>query len=233
VLLTRDETFRVVFNVRTPCDGEEKVGSGIFVAKSDSEGYLLTAAHVAKDCASSTMIVISDASGQAHTISLQKFNPTMSWRVHPAADLACLEVTPSEDIANLLTGRFFPFSQFHGQATSVSRDDELTAVGFPHGFGATGLFSPLTYRSFASSSLITLQRFDNRKPADFFLLENPSVGGYSGCPVFDLGYRIVGAMTTHTGRPTTCFGIMHGTISDVTGGKLAAVTPSHYLQNWL
>ncbi len=232
MLLTRDETFRVVFNVRTPCDGGEKVGSGIFVAKSDSEGYLLTAAHVAKDCDSSTMIVISDASGKAHSISLQKFNSTMSWRIHPVADIACLEVKPSADIVSILAGRFFPFSQFHAQATSVSRDDELTAVGFPHGLGATGLFSPLTYRSFASSSLITLPRFDNQKPADFFLLENPSVGGYSGCPVFDLGYRIVGAMTTNTGR-TTCFGIMHGTISDETGGKLAAVTPSHYLQNWL
>lgn len=30
---------------------------------------------------------------------------------------------------------------------------------------------------------------------------------------------------------TRCYGIMHGTISDDTGGKLAAVTPAYYLSD--
>jgi hypothetical protein len=94
------------------------------------------------------------------------------------------------------------------------------------------MFSPLTYRSYASSSFITLNRADTQTPSEFFLLENPSVGGYSGCPVFDLGYMIVGAMTT-TKDKTRCYGIMHGTISDNTGGKLAAVTPAFYLAQLL
>jgi len=75
-----------------------------------------------------------------------------------------------------------------------------------------------------------LIRFDTKTPSDFFTLENPSVGGYSGGPVFDLGYIIVGAMTTNTG-PTICHGIMHGTISDTTGGKIAAVTPCSYVKD--
>jgi hypothetical protein len=59
-----------------------------------------------------------------------------------------------------------------------------------------------------------------------FLLQDPSIGGFSGAPVFDLpGIRLSGsAMVAHQG--VACFGITHGTLSDDTGGKLAAVTPS-------
>jgi hypothetical protein len=78
--------------------------------------------------------------------------------------------------------------------------------------------------------LITLLRADTKTACDFYTLENPSVGGYSGGPIFDLGYIIVGAMTTNTG-PTVCHGIMHGTISDTTGGKIAAVTPCSYVKD--
>lgn len=67
-------------------------------------------------------------------------------------------------------------------------------------------------------------------PCDFLCLESPSVGGYSGGPIFDLGYQIVGAMTT-TKDKTRLYGIMHGTISDNTGGKIAAVTPIIYLKD--
>lgn len=94
------------------------------------------------------------------------------------------------------------------------------------------MFSPLTYRSHAASAFITLNRFDKPVPSVFFLLENPSVGGYSGCPVFDLGYVVAGSMT-NTKDKTRCYGIMHGTVVDDTGGKLAAVTPAFYLSDLL
>ncbi len=71
--------------------------------------------------------------------------------------------------------RFFPFDHFHIQKTPASRDIELTSVGFPNGLGAHGQFSPLTYRSYASSSFITFNRADTQIPCEFFLLENPSV----------------------------------------------------------
>jgi hypothetical protein len=135
-------------------------------------------------------------------------------------------------LAPKLEGRFLSYDQFHLDKTPVSRDFELTSVGFPNGLGAQGMFSPLTYRSYASSAFITMNRADTNTPCDFFMLENPSMGGYSGCPVFDLGYMVVGAMTT-TKEKTMCYGIMHGTVSDKTGGKLAAVTPAHYLRDLL
>jgi len=228
MIIRRDQAFRVVCNLRTPIAAGESIGTGIFVAKNNTELYLVTATHVANVCNANTSIVMSDANGNATSLQIIAFNDGLSWRHHPIADISALPIRMSAIIQPLLENRFFPFDHFHTDHTSVSRDDELTSIGFPQGLGAHGLFSPLTYRSYASSSFISFNRADTQTPSEFFLLENPSVGGYSGCPVFDLGYMIVGAMTT-TKDKTRCYGIMHGTISDDTGGKLAAVTPAFYL----
>ncbi len=229
--LTRDQTFQVVLNLRTPISqGQERVGTGIFTVKDGTKPYILTATHVARGCNPSTIVVISDASSNSQSLNLPLFNPQLNWIHHPIADISVLPVNPDPSISIHLKGRFFPFDQLNTTTTPPSRDAYLTAVGFPHGLGSTGKFSPFTFRSHASSSLITLPRSDTNTPSDFFTLEDPSVGGYSGGPVFDLGYIIVGAMTTNTG-PTICHGIMHGTISDNTGGKIAAVTPCSYVKD--
>ncbi len=76
----------------------------------------------------------------------------MTWINHQRADLAVLPIIMSEKIQPHMIERFFPFDHFHIQKTPASRDIELTSVGFPNGLGAHGQFSPLTYRSYASSS---------------------------------------------------------------------------------
>jgi hypothetical protein len=129
---------------------------------------------------------------------------------------------------DLLDKRCFPFDHIEGKESFLSRDIEITCVGFPNGLGVSGRFSPFTFRSYISSGIITLNRADTKTPSDFFCLESPSIGGYSGGPVFDLGYQVTGAMTT-TKDKTRLLGIMHGTISDNTGGKIAAVTPAKYI----
>ncbi len=228
MILQRDQTFRVVFNLRTPVLNGESVGTGIFVAKNNNNLYMVTATHVATTCNGSTKVVISDEQGNSTELRLTQFNQNLSWKHHPKADISILPVQMTIENQNHLQNRFFPYGQIHTDKTVVSRDFELTSVGFPNGLGAFGRFSPLTYRSYASSSFITLNRADTNTPCDFFLLENPSVGGYSGCPIFDLGYINTGTMML-TKEKTVCYGIMHGTISDNTGGKLSAVTPCFYL----
>jgi hypothetical protein len=232
MILTRDQTFQVVLNLRTPLAlGQESVGTGIFVAKAN-DLYLLTATHVAITTNKTTTVVISDAQGNATSIPLVNFNNGLLWKHHLVADISALPIQMNPTIQPHLISRFLPFDHFQTQRMPVSRDIELTSVGFPNGLGAQGMFSPLTYRSYASSALISLNRADTNTPCEFFLLENPSVGGYSGGPIFDLGIMIVGGMTT-TKEKTDCLGLMHGTISDQTGGKLAAVTPAHYLHGFI
>lgn len=233
MILTRDETFKVVCNLRTAvAPNQHSVGTGMFVVRGGVDPFLVTATHVAVSCNQVTQLVLSDASGNATSLRLLDFNTNLAWQHHPVADISILPIVPTQVIAQHLQGRFLGYDHFHLDHTPVSRDFELTSVGFPNGLGAQGMFSPLTYRSYASSAFITFNRADTQTPSEFFLLENPSVGGYSGCPVFDLGYMIVGAMTTAKEK-TVCYGIMHGTVSDATGGKLAAVTPAYYLRDLL
>ena len=230
MILKRDDAFKVVCNFRTPKSSSEIVGTGIFISTPDGRAWIVTAAHVAKTTDETTQIAISDQDCNCIKIPLSELNSSLSWIYHSTADIAVLPITFTKSNLKYLVNRCLPYDHFNLEENSVSRDCELTSVGFPNGLGVSGKFCPLTFRSYASSSLLTLNRADTKTPCDFFCLENPSVGGYSGCPVFDLGYMVVGAMTT-TKAKTICYGIMHGTMSDNTGGKIALVTPTFYLKD--
>lgn len=62
------------------------------------------------------------------------------------------------------------------------------------------------------------------------LSSDVSVGGYSGGPVFDMGYEKMGCATA-TKEKTVLHGIVHGTMSDETGGKIALITPMLYIKD--
>lgn len=97
-------------------------------------------------------------------------------------------------------------------------------VGFPKGLGVGARFSPLTLQTFAASGLFSHRRFDKAIDTPFFFLQDPSVGGYSGAPVYDVSIRNLGGAVV-TGEGTRCYGLVHGTLGDETGGKLSAVVP--------
>lgn len=229
IQITKDQSFRVVCNLRTPLSADTTtVGTGVFVSK-DNKAYLVTASHVAKATSVNTEIVLCDANNNPTTCLLTQLNKSLAWINHPVEDISALEI----DIANnlsLLTNRCFPFYQIEINYGSFSRDKELTCVGFPKGLGVTGKFSPFTFRSYISCPEITLLRSDTKTPAIFGCLENPSVGGYSGGPIFDLGAMVVGIMVSSSG-PTKLLGIMHGTLFDDTGGKIAVFSPAAFLKD--
>lgn len=235
MIITRDDAFRVVCEFRTPtAPSNFNIGTGMFVCSPAGEneifGWIITASHVAKTTNDATEIVIATSDGKAISLHLKMFGSLSNWRHHPIADISAFQIIFSSTNEEFMKNRFFPFDHFNLEKKVVSRDFELTSIGFPQGLGADGSFSPFTFRSYASSGFVTLNRADTHTPSDFFCLENPSIGGYSGCPVFDLGYSTNGIMTT-TKEKTLCHGIMHGTMSDKTGGKIAMVTPSFYLKD--
>ena len=235
MILRRDNAFTVVCELLTPKEnGVFSVGTGIFVTspmdQDNSSLWIVTASHVAKATSEQTTVVVSTMDGLAKQLPLNLFGDISAWIHHPLADISAFKIHPTVSNEQFLNGRFFPLDHFNLEEKSVSRDFELTCIGFPHGLGTSGKFSPFSFRSFASSSFVTLARADTGLPSQFFCLENPSVGGYSGCPVFDLGYSTNGAMTI-TKDKTRCHGIMHGTMSDNTGGKIAMVTPAYYLKD--
>lgn len=235
MIITRDEAFRAVCELRTPInESQYNVGTAMFVNSPAGDkgirGWIVTASHVAMQTSNSTQIIISTKEGKSESLLLSNFGPIVGWRHHKVADMSVFPIFFTEDNKRFMENRFFPYDHFNLEHRAVSRDYELTAIGFPHGLGTEGLFSPFTFRSYASSGFVSLNRADTKTMSDFFCLENPSVGGYSGCPVFDLGYSTNGVMQI-TKERTWCHGIMHGTMSDNTGGKIAMVTPAFYLKD--
>jgi len=233
-IFSRDDLSNVVVNLRQNTNGGQiKTGTGIFVIHANKL-YLFTASHVANDMSITGKYILRGENDIPVTLTIQQlisgFNATsIPWRHHAVADLAVLDLSPPQATINqYFIKRFLPSDNIYNQKVSVSRDIELTSLGFPLGLGAVGHFSPLSFRTFASSGFITLLRFDNQQPCDFFILENPTVGGYSGGPIFDISIYRYGNTTT-TGNGTMLYGITHGTLNDQTGGKMAAITPSHFI----
>lgn len=235
MIITRDEAFKAVCELRTPVNATQlKVGTGMFVSSpfgtDKIKGWIVTANHIACETNGSTQIVIATQEGKAECLPLSMFGSIANWKHHKIADISVFPVIFTNENFHFMETRFFPLDHFNLEHSSVSRDYELTAIGFPNGLGTDGLFSPFSFRSYASSGFVTLNRADTKTPSTFFCLENPSVGGYSGCPVFDLGYSTNGVTLIKRGK-TWCHGIMHGTMSDNTGGKIAMVTPAFYLND--
>lgn len=210
----------------------EITGTGILVIK-EGKMLLITAGHVAKEIKVDGYLILKGFNNIPIKVDIEKIctltsNGDIPWIFHDVADIAGLKLEISDIEKNtIFKERFLPIENIFSEKEVISRDLELTTIGFPNGLGAVGHFSPLTFRSYVSSGLITLPRFDNGINCDFFVLENPGMGGYSGGPIFDLSVYRYGAMQC-TGKGTFLRGIMHGTISDKTGGKLAAVTPAFY-----
>lgn len=235
-IFTREQIAPVVVNLRQPhcpaqCPDKMTVGTGTLIVNSKSDLYIVTAAHVASDMKKSGHVIIGDQNDKPIRIEWSQLtdDSELQWNLHTEVDIAVIKIQPESNTLDKLKGRFLPADVFYSEKTAPSRDVQLTSIGFPLGLGTEGYFSPLTFTSRASSSFLTMPRADNKQLSTFFILENPSIGGYSGCPVFDLAIQKMGGITTTASHGTRCHGIMHGTISDNTGGKLAAVTPSFHL----
>jgi len=197
-------------------------GTGFFIADGDAL-YLVTAKHVAKDIDPDSMATVRADLSTPHEVTLRDLSgwkASLHWKAHPTADVAVLLLRPTTELLSVLQQHFLPLSSL--AAEPPSRDVALTVLGFPLSFGAAGRFSPISRSTSAASGLMV-----GTDGAPFFLLQDPSVGGYSGAPVFDTGTPLLtpGSLQLREAR-TIVVGLMSGTFSDETGGKLAAVVPA-------
>lgn len=227
MIIKRKDSFNFVCAIGGYSNNKQTlIGTGLFISK-DNKYYVLTAEHVIKTSITPTYIVLSDNNLNPCPLPLSQLNKNTTWRTHPIADMAVLEIDST--LNTWITSRAFPFDHCEISMANFGRDVEMTTVGFPCGLGITGTFSPLTFRSFPASEIIQLPRLDNKSIiTDVFLLEDPSIGGYSGGPVFDLGYKVDYNMT-QTKDKTRLYGIMHGYIGGSNGRQMSFVTPISYL----
>lgn len=191
--------------------------------------FLITASHVAKDMDDLTNVVfrIDNDKPLKRTLKEITLRDKVIWKIHPEADIAIIELRlPNDD---MLKKRFetlaFPIDQIYNGKELPSRSADITFLGFPVLDLDLVHFSALLFNANICSGLITQKRGDNNQKCTFYYLNTPSIQGCSGSGVFLSVKKDVYV----GGDKTIMIGIMHGTYSDNTGGKIAAVTPSYYI----
>ena len=214
--MKKKDFFKKVISIRTAKNNTIFAGTGVLVSDEDRM-YLVTASHVAIDTTTNTDIWYKDSvTGRPSCIKISKLNPMAMWLYHPVADMAVLEV--SDAIKNNLIEYTLDLTGFASRFEDVpERESELTMFGLPEVY--TDLpYAPFTYNCKVASDLWVAHFEKTGERFNCFMLDKPSVQGFSGGPVMEI-----------TNDHTKCFGIIHGTRQDNTGGKLAIVVHSAYL----
>lgn len=220
-----------------------KTGTGFFVL-TESKGsvateqpYLVTASHVADFLTQDSNITfraLGDVPVSVLLKDLVSGGGKLTWHIHNEADVAVLKLKLDSTTIPLMKGRCLKFSSIANDESAPRREQPVMVMGFPLELGTTGRFSPLTSEAKPASGLLRYPRFDTKKEATFFVLDKPSIGGFSGGPVFLMPgpFASGGAMVfTEMPAPTVVVGLVHGTFSDNTGGKLAAIVPSKFIRD--
>jgi len=201
------------------------VGSAFFVSDEHNHLFLITAAHVASSLRGDSKAILRADLEKPVEIQLATLAGSIpNWHFHKTADVAVLLLSPPKEIRPLLTEHFIPLEMLQPKQSAPSREIPLIVLGFPLGLGVEGSFSPISKQTLAASGLIELP---TPKLSTYFLLQDPSVGGFSGAPVFDMrGAILSGRTITMRGGGPRVVGLVSSTISDRTGGKFGAVVPS-------
>lgn len=202
-------------------------GSGLIVADSNM-CYLVTAKHVATNMSPGCEVIMGSIDRAPLRFKLSDITgqPGVGWYFDPHADIA---VHPLPTVTSVgmkaLTRRAVPLGFLASGTNAPSRDITVTALGFPLGLGATGQFLPLCRGSKVSSGML------HDGQGYFYLLQDPSVSGYSGGPLVEsddarLQATPRGIMPV-VDRPQ-CLGFVCSTYGDETGGKMCRIVPAFY-----
>ena len=209
-------------------------GTGTIVMMDSINYRIFTAQHVAKNMDDKAVIVFS-INNKSHQIatSLLGREENEPWYAHPVADIASLKIKiPAEDtiIAKHIKKWAFPAAQIYGGEESINQGEELDFFGYPLTDRKGEFFTPSRHEAKCAIGFITSKRDDTKQQCTFFFLSIPSIQGCSGSGVFMSVYK---EPIWRKRSKTYMVGIIHGTQSDNTGGKMAAVTPLYYLKDAL
>ncbi len=215
-----------------------KIGTGFFVTSKNQ--YLVTASHVAKFISPKSFLTMRNPGDVPVSLSFKELFPgktVLPWHFHSEADVAVLVLPLNDKTIQFFQGRFLALDMLKAEEAAPQRERPLVVMGFPLALGTKGRFSPLTVEAKAASGLLRMNRFDTDTEATFFVLDKPSIGGYSGAPVYLMPWPYSdgpGLTFPEVGSPEAnpkCVGLVHGTKGDNTGGKLAVIVPSIYIVN--
>lgn len=209
----------------------EVSGSG-FLVGTERLVYLVTAKHVATNMGRNAEVSLRGGDGKPVTLRLGQFagdgSAHLTWIHHAHLDLSIHPMVPvGGDVQEAVRGHVLPVGALKTNGLVPSRDLVLTTLGFPLGLGVQTEFAPIAKESKPASGFLTEGEYG------FFLMQDPSISGFSGAPVFEPGDpRVVATSTNGLGIAfggTGCWGVVSATLGDVSGGKMARIIPSRYV----
>jgi len=218
-------------------------GTGFFVALelpglvATEQPYLVTASHVAQHLTRNSTVTFRAPGDVPVSLLLKDLisgDDELSWQVHDEADVAVLKLMLDDSTLQVMQGRFLKFNSIAADESAPRRERPVMVMGFPLALGTIGRFSPVTSEAKPASGLLRVPRGDTKKEATFFVLDKPSIGGFSGAPVFQMPgpFASDGALVfQELPARTIVVGLVHGTMSDNTGGKLALIIPSKFIRD--
>lgn len=216
--MKKNDVFKHIVAIRTAKNNSVFGGTGFFVKAEDEKVFLVTATHVARDTTINTDICVrNSATGLPFVFKINQLNKMVMWLYHPIADIAILEVESNETLD--LSLYVLPISFFEKSFANIpERESIVTMYGMPDVYKDLE-FAPFTCDSYPASNL-WVSGFDvTGNMFKCFMLDKPSTQGFSGGPVISFANP----------KAPICYGIIHGTRQDNTGGKLAIVVHSAYL----
>ena len=218
--ITRNNAYRTVALLSYRDASGLKIATGVFLLRKDGMPFLATAAHFAKFAPSSTLIELPNGVGQKPSL-FRLSDLTLGARIDSA--VADLSIYPLQGIKQseqkFFTSRFIVHAAILGDTNlPVDRDKQLTVFGYPSGLGhdSKGALVPLSFRTYASSDYFYLNDPAYKEPLLVYALENASIGGYSGAPVFALD-----------GPNNGIVGFVKGNLNSAEG-SISLVTPASF-----
>lgn len=146
------------------------------------------------------------------------------WGMRPSTDLAAVRLKPVPNG----TLHVFRRSQIQADTPLPVKERPIVVFGFPLGIGSSD-FTPVSQEYNRACGSVEAKSDAHPAAAQYYLLDRPSVQGYSGAPafqvpgVFDRGTNLV------VGKDLILVGVIAGSLSDNTGGKLGVAIPPQFI----
>jgi hypothetical protein len=224
-LLNADELYNKVVLLSDISRNIIHTGTG-FLLTSENQYFLITAKHVADLLKIETSeIFFKGLNPKAIGFKLKNFlSKQIVSGFNDQSDFFILKLEPFDSISSeTLKKSSLDSDMLANNRESIDRKMDVLVMGYP--IFDLDNFSPITFKSYFSSALLNIKIKDLTKPCFCYLLENPSMAGFSGGPVF------VGVKDRASAQlvKTLIIGIVTGTTFDNTGGKFAIITPAFHL----
>lgn len=170
-------------------------------------------------------MAMSGDSGETIYLSFSTTNgqaPDIGWVNHSYADVSvCPLPIRSVEALKAIQNRAFPLSSLVDGTNIPSRDINLTMLGFPLGLGAQDKIIPFSRDTKIAHGWL------HDASGYYFLLQDPTVSGYSGGPLIECSEANPSRIGAATGG-ARCWGFVSGNLPDDTGGKMCRITPAFY-----